>query len=303
MAGVFLALDRPRKKGRSVRGITPLVIGIVLAGVIYSASATAQYGAAAFLYLAFFGIALPVSTYGLGLFLSSCASFLPPNLWGRAIKGGVVLAPIALIAIAHYEAVRLQDERRQLQAEQRTLFEMTSVEGTLAGIPVVLPASPQIDLYHACDETVLQMSRTCRTYFASAVRLRVDDQVDQPIAFKRVFISPTDNSMETWCDRRPDLKARIWCNGRLDHPVLLHSDPRLALPDSGATEIMNSPEDLKVWCQTGSQGSLCHSYFVVAPDVFGRGSFHDVEPSQVVQAAVDVQKITAQIWQDISRVH
>ncbi len=78
-AGIFFAFIRQSENGRRLRGIIPLLIGICLASVAYSASATAQYGSAAFLFIVFYGLAIPLSIFGIGALLTSAGSLVGMN--------------------------------------------------------------------------------------------------------------------------------------------------------------------------------------------------------------------------------
>jgi len=299
-AGVFFAFIMQRENGQRVRGIIPFLIGIFLASVAYSASATAQYGSAAILFILFYAIAVPFSIFGIGAFLTSMVSFLPSNILGYCFKVGLIAMPVVFAAVAQHESNQRRDVRQQQAADQRSLFQMSEVEGTLSGMSVVLPGSPQIDLYHDCNNMVPRSRRTCRTFFPTAGWLRVEDGVTTSVPFKQVFINPTDTATATWCDQRPDMENRVWCSEILDYQIRLTETPGHALDESWS-EFLNAPDDLKIWCQEDWQGSICQSLYIVAPDVFARGWFRNVDPNQIVSIAVDLQRVSGLIWQDISR--
>jgi len=298
-AGVLFAFILRRKNSWRLRGVMPLLIGVCLAFLAYSESATAQYGAAGALYIVFFGLAIPLSVFGLAALLTSAGSYLPSTALGHCIKIGLVSAPVVFVAFAWHEANQRRDARQQQQAEQQSLFQMADVEGTLSGFAIVLPASPQIDLYHNCDNTGPRSRHTCRTFFPTAVRLRVDHAVTTPVPFRKLLINPTDLPTKAWCDKRPDMEGRVWCNDIVDYQIRFTATA-MRKPDENWAEIPNTPDSLRIFCQDRWDGFVCQSHHVVSPEVYVRGWLDDVDPDKIVPIAVDLQRVSNLIWQDIA---
>jgi hypothetical protein len=297
--GFLFAHIRRLENSRRLRGITPSLIGACLAFWSYSESATAQYGASAALYIVFFAVAIPWLIFGLGSLLTSAGSYLPSTALGNSIKTGLVSAPVVFVAFAMHEANQRRHARQLQEAEQQALFQMSDVEGMLSGFALVLPASPQIDLYHDCDTTGPSSKRTCRTFFATAVRLRVDNTATTPVQFSKLVINPTNLQTKSWCGKRPEMEDRVWCNDLLDHQIRFSANAMRA-PDENWTEIPDAPDSLRIFCQDRWDGFVCQSHHVVSPDVYVRGWFDDVVPSQIVPIAVDLQGVSDLIWQDIA---
>ena len=206
---------------------------------------------------------------------------------------------MVLVAFALHEANQRRHVRQQQESEQQALFQMSDVEGMLSGFALVLPASPQIDLYHDCDNTGPRSKRTCRTFFPTAVRLGVDDSVTTPVSFRELLINPTDLQTKIWCDKRPDMEDRVWCNDLVDHQIRF-SPTAMRTPDEHWTEVSDTPEGLHIYCQDRGYGLVCQSYHVVSPDVYASGLFVDVDPDQIVRIAVDLKQVSDLIWQDIA---
>lgn len=305
--GAFYASIRQSENKRQLYGGVPLLIGVCIGYMAYSASATAQYGAAATLYIVFFGLAVPLSVLGFGALVFSVLSFLPRTAFRNSIKSVLLVVPIVWVAFSMHSAQERREVRAQqeaeLLAERQALFRMTNIEGTLSGFPIIVPMSPQITLEHACSNIGTRRDRTCQTSFGRGHRLRVEEGSSSNVSISELIIDTRASAVlatKEWCGQRTDMEDRIWCDESLGDGIRFYDKP-LASSLKNWTEILDAPDDLRIYCQESWNGFLCQSHHVVARNVYVRGWFEDVAPEQVVQYAVDLQTLSDEIWQDITR--
>lgn len=296
--GVLSASYLTQAKGRRVRGLIPAAIGAALAGAIYSASSTAQYASAAVLFIAFHAIALPLLGFGVGMFTGSVSGFMARGWAGQSARFVAVIAPVgAMLGLAQMREVQ-RDLLVAKTAQREAEFQLTDVQGVFAGVPVTLPASPDIDLYHDCwNENRGAISR-CRTMFRSAKGIRLQEGLPSPPVIHEIHIRPGLSDQAAWCGKRPDLATRVWCSATFSHEIRL-SDQPTRLPDAQWTRVGSQAEGRVTFCRQDFNGYFCQVRFKVASSVHALVWMKNPDPGRVTAEAAEMQGLTKRVWDDI----
>ncbi|MEO9824921.1 MAG: hypothetical protein ABJF50_10955 [Paracoccaceae bacterium] len=299
VVGVAIAINAAKRHGRWVRGLISLALGALLILAVFSPTRTTQYATAALQVLVLFGVAVPLFSFGLGKVLGSVASFLPTGHLWRLLKAALVLAPVVMLSLYMHQRNQRFEALQAKASKQHAAFQLTDIEGTISGISISFPASPQISASHDCLNRDGRV-RNCRTMFWRAVGLRYREGLSDPPVFEEILIEPTIRDIAPWCVRRPDLATRVWCSAPLDFQVRFKGKAERPLGESWR-KLTTTQDGFSIFCQETVNGMNCQGQHRVAPDVFARVWLRSPDLERLTIEAPDMPKQIDSLWADMAR--
>lgn len=295
--GVTYAFILDKKKGRSLRGGLPLTLGIALIWIIVSVASDGGLAVGIPLFVVFVFVAIPLVSVSLGVFLGSVGALLPKGLGWTIVSSLVVACPVAaLVVLLNFFGQQEQTRQMEMRAQQEA-FRLTNVEAIFAGVPVTLPAAPNIEVFHDCRFENRPDLRNCLTTFRDADGIREQNGLPQPPKLNEIIIRPSNRWVAHWCGLRPDLAESFWCAETVSHEIRLTTEP--GRRDSTWYEVEDPREDLIIQCVRN--GHMCEAHYEVAPSVYGSVLMRNPDPAYVLAFASLGKSVTEKIWADITR--
>ena len=322
--------------GRVANAVAGLVLGLfglsfawaLLLALGSAGEAGAGLIVAAPLALGSLALALPYVSLPLSLALG----FVAGGFARRLAAGGEDASAVALpgpfvstilvlslggMAFMGYQRHHARAEWQETQ-EAIDAHHLITLEGSLGGIPIRLPAGPLTGLPTvACPKAGLcwvmhDESRENDLAFAP--------ETDPPLDFKTITIAYSNQDcaergrpfcarpgvVAAWCDRRPELAATVWCAGEADARIDLREADFGRLPDwitnagpDHGTDALGAP--IRFGCPDTRFGrSRCGARIHLTPTVIARIDLgHLPEDAQQGALSAGLDRAAA-IWEEMS---
>lgn len=275
-----------------------IIIGALGFGIQLGRSRGGDYGQGILAVLIF----APIFVSGLGFLASGLIRKHRGKLVIQSAILGLFTIPAGVLAFgidANERAAELELERITAEMEQ------ADIGGTFGSHYVTIPVAPLISVATICDPPPGVSNLTCHGEFLSKFSTRSfhgHGSTDLEFTYVSVNFPKCEGTrcadIKNWCERRPALKATVWCQSQNSFWLQMRTEAIEPKPESkNPLLVQTDPVDgLLIRCSNQGSKRYCAAYFEVANGIATEFQVSSIEPGNEEMKVRETLVLVENIW-------